>query len=84
MRFSGTGRTDVRIYSTFAIAQLGTSDVGISAISDVTRRDDFEFADVIFDVMYRRDISMNSHRAMVWSRCCSGVCDAAHGEGAML
>ena len=61
MRFSGTGRTDVRIYSIFAIAQLGTSDLGISAISDVTERDGFEFADVISDVIHRRDVSMDSH-----------------------
>ena len=40
----------------------------ISAISDVTERDGFEFADVISDEIYRRDISMNSHRVQLWCK----------------
>ena len=56
----------VRLYSIFAIAQLGTSDLGISAISDVTERDGFEFADVISDVIHRRDASMDSHHVQLW------------------
>ena len=41
-------------------------------ISDVTERDGFEFADVISDMIYRRDTSMNSHRVQLWCVGCFG------------
>ena len=32
----------------------------------MTERDGFEFADVISDVIHRRDVSMDSHHFQLW------------------